>query len=1134
MPAAHACPRQIPASFVTEGTLNMMRFFRAAGAAALLFPCVAMANVPPAAPIITEPAFDGRTLNHEDVHMETAVFSDPDAADTHSCTDWEIWTVSPSARVWAALCMTGVDRVHIHIGDGSFEGSHAGRSSLLPSSNFILRVRHRDSSGDVSTQWSPFTQRTFSTGALSSVFPLEVDDVLASPAPALADTTGAPAALPGAPAPGSIFLESATGELLLELRGIDGSANQVINPAPLAAHVAVRVRVAAGTATLLLPETDLAFTDNTGTDRTIYLPALSLAPLATEYFWVSANGSTYHALDTNVQPDFGTLERGAPVPWAVVQPGFKVEVFATGFQLPLGITFVPNPGPLPGDPYFYVAELYGTIKVVRRDGSVGTYVDNLLNFNPTGDFPGSGEQGLGSIAVDPISGDLFVTMLYDSAPPAGEHYPKVVRFHSNDGGQTAATQTIIRNMVGESQGQSHQISNITIGPDGKLYVHMGDGFNTATAQNLDSYRGKILRMNLDGSAPTDNPFYNATTINARDYVFAYGVRNPFGGAWRDLDGFHYEVENGPSVDRFAKVVRGRNYLWDGSDASMANFALYNWNPAHAPVNMAFVQAGTFGGSGFPASRMDHAYIAESGPTWATGPQSNGKRITEFVLDAAGNRLSGPTDLAVYNGSGKASACGIAAGPDGLYFTDLYKDVGFVSPIDAGANVLRLRWVGAADFTTSVTSGPAPLAVQFTDTSTVSAPTAWQWSFGDGATSTAQNPLHTYTEDGLYDVRLSVTGPAGVAVVQRTSLIRVGAIARIAFIGGNASPSPADAAVVGRLLARGFDVQAFDDEPANRPSAAQIAADFDLAVVSSTITSANVAGEFRTAVIPLIFWENALLRLARESLMDNGAAVAAATTISITNNTHPVTQGLALGNLAAFNPGATMSVGMGNRGTGALVLATRSGVPTDAAILVSEQGASLLGYTAPDRRVFLFFEDSSFLSATAPALAIFDRAVCWALRGSPAIVVQPLPDTVAAGQGAAFSLNATGVGPLAYQWRRGGVNLADGGSISGATARVLTIDPAAVGNAGTYDCVVSNTCGSVTSIGVALTVTAGCGSADFDGDGDTGTDLDIEAFFACLGGSCCAACGSADFDGDGDVGTDLDVEAFFRVLGGGNC
>jgi subtilisin-like proprotein convertase family protein len=62
----------------------------------------------------------------------------------------------------------------------------------------------------------------------------------------------------------------------------------------------------------------------------------------------------------------------------------------------------------------------------------------------------------------------------------------------------------------------------------------------------------------------------------------------------------------------------------------------------------------------------------------------------------------------------------------------------------------------------------------------------------------------------------------------------------------------------------------------------------------------------------------------------------------------------------------------------------------------------------------------------------------------------------------------------------------------------------------------------------------CGSADFNGDGDTGTDADIEAFFACLAGSCCATCGSADFNFDGDTGTDADIEAFFRVLAGGSC
>ncbi len=70
----------------------------------------------------------------------------------------------------------------------------------------------------------------------------------------------------------------------------------------------------------------------------------------------------------------------------------------------------------------------------------------------------------------------------------------------------------------------------------------------------------------------------------------------------------------------------------------------------------------------------------------------------------------------------------------------------------------------------------------------------------------------------------------------------------------------------------------------------------------------------------------------------------------------------------------------------------------------------------------------------------------------------------------------------------------------------------------------------------LTVLApACGSADFNGDGDVGTDADIEAFFACLGGNCCAMCPpDADFNGDGDTGTDADIEAFFRVLAGGTC
>lgn len=63
----------------------------------------------------------------------------------------------------------------------------------------------------------------------------------------------------------------------------------------------------------------------------------------------------------------------------------------------------------------------------------------------------------------------------------------------------------------------------------------------------------------------------------------------------------------------------------------------------------------------------------------------------------------------------------------------------------------------------------------------------------------------------------------------------------------------------------------------------------------------------------------------------------------------------------------------------------------------------------------------------------------------------------------------------------------------------------------------------------------CGSPDYNGDGDIGTDQDIEAYFRCLAGNCCAAYGpTADFNGDGDIGTDADIESFFSVLAGGAC
>ena len=590
----------------------------------------------PNPPNITEPSRDGLTVNPADVHMETGPFSDPRPGATHAATEWEIYdTAKPAERVWSFRGTNGGDLVHVHLGDGQFEGSHKGRDSMIPETDYRLRVRFENNFGELST-WS---QRDFRTAAI-----------------------------------------------------IIGN------------------------------------------------------------------------------PD---------ARWAVRQAGYRVEVVATDFRLPVNMAFVPNPGPKPDDPLYYVTELYGTIKVVSNNGTVSDFATNLLNFNPTGQFPGSGEQGLTGIAVDPDTGDVYASMVYSLRPfdDASPHYGKVSRFTSADGGRTAATQQdiFLASGAGEEQGQSHQISNVTLGPDRKLYVHNGEGFDASRALNFNRYGGKILRMNLDGTPVPTNPFYQNATRQPINYIWAYGLRNPFGGAWRATYGDHFQAENGPGAfDRFARVQAGMSFSWTGDERTMTANAAYNWQRPTAPVNVAFVEPQVFGGSGFPAEKFASAFVTESGPTYGQGPQQYGKKITEFQLDENGRVVVGPTPLIEYVGTGRATATALAAGPDGLYFADLYRDDGVGGPTARGANVYRIQYVGKAEFTQDVTAGSsAPLTVQFADLSDP-APKSWFWDFGDGTHSEEQYPKHTYEKPGIYSVELTVIGSDGLArTVTKQSLIGTG-------------------------------------------------------------------------------------------------------------------------------------------------------------------------------------------------------------------------------------------------------------------------------------------------------------------------------------------------------------------------
>lgn len=325
-------------------------------------------------------------------------------------------------------------------------------------------------------------------------------------------------------------------------------------------------------------------------------------------------------------------------------PGFEIEEVATDLSLPVNLAFVPNPKDDPKAPKFYINELYGQVKVITNDGEIHTYAEGLLNYKPDFQIPGSGESGLMGICVEPETGDLFLSMIYLDGD---EVKAKVVRSRGSDGLKMEKIETIIDNIP--SVFGAHQIQAVSIGFDKKLYVNIGDGMlDRNVAQDDNDLRGKILQMNQDGT---------------EQKIFAKGVRNPFGAAWRKSDQSLYITDNGPSVDdRIAKIEMGKNYGWP---RSMRENSIFWWHYTQGITALDFMQNNQFN-----SSYNDNLFVALFGGSFARTPAIKGKRIVKIELDE-NNYVKSSDDFIRFIGDGLSSPCGLAFGVDGLYFSDLY-------------------------------------------------------------------------------------------------------------------------------------------------------------------------------------------------------------------------------------------------------------------------------------------------------------------------------------------------------------------------------------------------------------------------------------------------------------------------------
>jgi glucose/arabinose dehydrogenase len=214
----------------------------------------------------------------------------------------------------------------------------------------------------------------------------------------------------------------------------------------------------------------------------------------------------------------------------------KLTVLAENLTIPWSIEKEKNT--------FYITEREGTIAKIEN-GEVERQAVQLDQELST-----AAEAGLLGLVLDPNFEENREAVAYYTYEGNAGPTNRIIRLVLE--GNEWTEQDVLLDDI--PSGAVHHGGRLAIGPDDKLYATTGDAFVAELAQDLDSIAGKILRMNLDGSIPEDNPFENS-------YIYSYGHRNAQGLTWLD-DGTMYASEHGNQAhDEINRIEPGQNYGW---------------------------------------------------------------------------------------------------------------------------------------------------------------------------------------------------------------------------------------------------------------------------------------------------------------------------------------------------------------------------------------------------------------------------------------------------------------------------------------------------------------------------------------------------------------------------------------------
>ena len=232
---------------------------------------------------------------------------------------------------------------------------------------------------------------------------------------------------------------------------------------------------------------------------------------------------------------------------ATVPPGFTDTLVAAGLSNPTAMALAPD----------------GRIFVCQQGGALRVIKNGVLLPTPflTVTVDPSGERGLLGVAFDPnfVSNQL-VYIYYTATTPTVHN--RISRFTAAGDVAMAGSETIVMDLENLSTATNHNGGALHFGPDGNLYVAVGDNANGANAETLANRLGKMLRISSSGTIPTDNPFFNTATGDNRA-IWALGLRNPFTFSFQPGVGRMFINDVGQSTwEEINDGIAGSNYGWD--------------------------------------------------------------------------------------------------------------------------------------------------------------------------------------------------------------------------------------------------------------------------------------------------------------------------------------------------------------------------------------------------------------------------------------------------------------------------------------------------------------------------------------------------------------------------------------------